>query len=360
MVYTAIIDERTRARVFCLRNVQRMSVREVSRLLHVSRSSVWRIGRETVEAKKKALLKRGRPSKLTDRAKRHILRCFSKIRESEGTFCVKRLMQQSGIGERDVTPRTINRFLNDNGYRYLQARKKGLITRKDLKDRVAFATAVLHERPTNFWTDQVAFYLDGTGFVFKTNPLDQARAPRARVWRKPSEGLCFGCTAKGKKEGTGGKVLKLMVAISYNKGVIVCQPFEKMLGSYFARFVTERFNSMFEKAGEGESRLWVQDGDPCQNSGIAKAAMERVNATLFKIPASPDLNPIENFLNIVSNRLRDSAIDKHITKETYEQFQERVLNTVYSIPIKTIDNLIGSMDSRIKDVINANGQRINY
>ena len=109
------------------------------------------------------LIKRGRPSKLTDRAKRHILRCFSKIRESEGTFCVKRLMQQSGISERDVTPRTINRFLNDNGYRYLQARKKGLITRKDLKDRVAFATAVLHERPTNFWTDQVAFYCDGTG-----------------------------------------------------------------------------------------------------------------------------------------------------------------------------------------------------
>ena len=154
---TAIIDERTRARVFCLRNVQRMSVREVSRLLHVSRSSVWRIGRETVEAKKKVLLKRCRPSKLTDRAKRHILRCFSKIRESEGTFCVKRLMQQSGISERDVTPRTINRFLNDNGYQYLQARKKGLTIRKDLKDRVAFATAVLHERPTNFLTDQVAF-----------------------------------------------------------------------------------------------------------------------------------------------------------------------------------------------------------
>ena len=111
-------------------------------------------------------------------------------------------------------------------------------------------------------------------------------------------------------------MLKLMVAISYNKGVIVCQPFEKMLGSYFARFVTERFNSMFEKAGKGESRLWVQDGDPCQNSGTAKAAMERVNATLFKIPArSPDLNPIENFFNIVSNRLRDSAIDKHITMQ---------------------------------------------
>ena len=38
------------------------------------------------------------------------------------------------------------------------------------------------------------------------------------------EGLAEGCTAKGKKEGSGGRVLKLFVAIRYNKGVIACHP----------------------------------------------------------------------------------------------------------------------------------------
>ena len=31
------------------------------------------------------------------------------------------------------------------------------------------------------WTEGIAFYLDETGFMYKRNPLDQARAPKARV-----------------------------------------------------------------------------------------------------------------------------------------------------------------------------------
>ena len=50
-------------------------------------------------------------------------------------------------------------------------------------------------------TQDIAFYLDGTGFAFKRNPLDQALAPKASVWSKRSEGLTPGCTAKGKKLG---------------------------------------------------------------------------------------------------------------------------------------------------------------
>ena len=45
---------------------------------------------------------------------------------------------------------------------------------------------------------------------------------------KRSLGLAPGCIAKGHKEGTGGKVLRLMVAISYNKGAICCEPYEKI------------------------------------------------------------------------------------------------------------------------------------
>ena len=44
-------------------------------------------------------------------------------------------------------------------------------------------------------------YLDGKGFVYKCNPIGQARAPKARAWRKKGEGLDLNCTAKGKKEG---------------------------------------------------------------------------------------------------------------------------------------------------------------
>ena len=45
--------------------------------------------------------------------------------------------------------------------------------------------------------------------------------------------------------GTGGRVLKLMVAISYGKGVIVCEPYEKMCGKYFSNFIDRNFDIMF-------------------------------------------------------------------------------------------------------------------
>ena len=49
-------------------------------------------------------------------------------------------------------------------------------------------------------------------------PSDQAHAPKGHIWRKPSEGLSYGCMAKGAHSGSGGRVAKFMVAVSYGNG----------------------------------------------------------------------------------------------------------------------------------------------
>ena len=64
----------------------------------------------------------------------------------------------------------------------------------DLKDELKFK-----KKKNNF-------YLDGTSFLHKFNPTDQARAPHGREWRKPREGLKKDCTSKGAKVGSGGRV----------------------------------------------------------------------------------------------------------------------------------------------------------
>ena len=69
----------------------------------------------------------------------------------------------------------------------------------------------------------------------------QASAPHGRVWRKKCEGLMRGCTAKGSKVGSGGKVVKVVVAISQGKGAIVCHQYDKLDGAYFAKFVQDNF-----------------------------------------------------------------------------------------------------------------------
>ena len=62
------------------------------------------------------------------------------------------------------------------------------------------------EHTGDFWTKEIAFYLDGVSFVHRYNPADQVHAPKGRIWRKDDEGLAFGCTAKGLHCGTRGRV----------------------------------------------------------------------------------------------------------------------------------------------------------
>ena len=65
-------------------------------------------------------------------------------------------------------------------------------------------------------------------FIF-IDPLDQARAPRGRVFG--SEDLLSGCIAKGRRVGTGGKVVKLMV-VKPTQVYLVVSHVENEMSSY--------------------------------------------------------------------------------------------------------------------------------
>ena len=52
-------------------------------------------------------------------------------------------------------------------------------------------------------------------------------------------------TAKGSKVGSGGKVVKVVVAISYGKCAIVCHQYHKLDSAYFAEFVQGNFENRF-------------------------------------------------------------------------------------------------------------------
>ena len=154
-------------------------------------------------------------------------------------------MEEAGIDQVHVSIRTVTRYLNSVGYFYLQTRKKGLLSEEDQIKQVKFARDMKRTYSSDVWKREVDFYLDGTAIAYKRNPLDQALAPQACIWRKKSEGLAMGCLSKGRKKGTGGKVLRLLVAISHDKGVICCETYEHMSGSFFALFIDNILNIYF-------------------------------------------------------------------------------------------------------------------
>lgn len=166
---------------------------------------------------------------------------------------------------------------------------------------------------------------------------------------------------EGKKEGSGGRVLKILVAISYNKGVIACHPYEKLDGQFFENFVKANFASLFRKADKGLSRLWLQDGDPSQNAAGVKKALRKLIAELLSIPLrSPDLNPIENLFHSVRSDLSQQTLSKNITRENYDEFQSPVITTFFNWPAESIDKIIDSMNGCIDLIIKKKGNRIKY
>lgn len=263
-----------------------------------SKSNVYMHAKKPIEDIKEDRRKenKGRPKLLTVRDERNIIRSIGTLRQQEGSFCTRRLRVEAGV-EENISDTTVRRCMNRYGYNYLQARRKGLLFGKDLKRRLAFGRKMI-KYPSDYWTHGISFYLDGSSFTHKTNPRDQAKSRRSMVWRKKSEGLDPLCTAKGKKAGSGGRMAHYMVCISYQKGVMLCEQYtEKLTGQYFAAFIRRHFDEAFTNSVNPEGRLFLQDGDPRQNSKAAKDALDEKNTTMFSIPPrSPDCNPIENFL----------------------------------------------------------------
>ena len=168
---------------------------------------------------------KGRPPKLSERDRRNILRQAEILRNDYGYFTSKRLKVFAGISA-DISVEAVRRVLRAANFKYSHSRKKGVLSRNDLKLRLAFAKKVKACLSQSIWTEGIGFYLDGTGFTHKYNPYDQALAPRTMAWRKPSDGLNFQQTAQGSHAGSGGKVAHFLVAIAHGHGVILAEQYD--------------------------------------------------------------------------------------------------------------------------------------
>ena len=301
----------------------------------------------------------GRPRKVDQRSVRVLIRNLKNSRKINANVTVNSIVGNSGLSA-FASRRTFSRVLNEEGYKFRQARKKGLVTEKDRRLRMKYARNMKHHG-VSFWTEELSFFLDGVSFVHKYNPLETACTAQSRVWRKKSEGLAV--TSKGSKDLAGGKRVHIMAAIAYGKGFILSVPYVKLNGQFFNSFIREHFNITFARAGPRlrGRRLFLMDNDPSQTSKVALSALEKIEAELHKIPPrSPDLNPIENIFHVVKSMLRREAIARNIVSETFEEFQTRVSLALDSVPVDLIDRAIESMPKRIQAVLDSKGHRTKY
>ena len=112
-----------------------------------------------------------------------------------------------------------------------------------------------------------------------------------------------------------------MVAIAYNKGIVMCEQYEgNISGSKVESLWENHFPQAFMLSANPHDKLFLEDGDPSQNSAKAMQAFENMGAEAFSIPPrSPDLNPMENFFHSISVKINEDSLNKNITHETFQE-----------------------------------------
>ena len=104
-------------------------------------------------------------------------------------------------------------------------------------------------------------------------------------------------------------------------------------------------------------RRWrfQQDNDPKHTSRVAKEFLKENFPEVMDWPSnSPDLNPIENLWGIVKYH-----VEKRMPSNISE-LQQYMVEEWENIPDEFLTNLISSMRDRCQQVIDNNGERINY
>ena len=80
----------------------------------------------------------GRPTKLSDRQKRNILRQARVLQEEVGNFSMRRVMVKAGIPP-SISIAKVRRVMRKEGLKWSHAQKKGVLTKSDLKFRLKFS-----------------------------------------------------------------------------------------------------------------------------------------------------------------------------------------------------------------------------
>lgn len=329
-----------------------------------SKATICRHMKKSIHEKifDKRTINKGRPKKLSERDVRNILRQVEVLRAQNVNFTIKRLRLAADV-PKDVSDENVRRVLQRDTLGYRHAAKKGVLSKADLKKRLKFARTVKKKfSDGRIWTEGIGFYVDGASFTHKYHPLDQAQAPGTMVWRRPNERLNFGLTAKAAHCGNGGTQAHFMVAIAYGKGVVMCVQYHgRINGEKFAEIIRDEFPAAFKKSANPSGKIFLQDGDPSQNSAKSEKAWYQIGAKKFSIPArSPDLNPIENIFSMVKSKLKSDAIENEIYSENFQEFSARVQMTIESMDVNVINKTIQSMEKRIPLVIKGKGQRTKY
>lgn len=245
-----------------------------------------------------------------------------------------------------VSVATARRHLKKLGYNGRAARRKPLLSAKNVVNRLSWARE-MRCKSLNFWehvifSDESSFHQMSTG-------------GRVWVWRRSDQAFDLNCLQPTVKHS-----FSVMVwgAIWFNgrSKLIHCQG---SVTSIVYHNILQQGLLPIYTAGDisKQETLFMQDNAPVHTAKTTKAWLQQEGISCLRWPAqSPDMNPIEHAWSML-----DKAMQKRPNKPTSATNLLTILQEEWAaIPQVTFNKLIHSMPKRVSDVYHAKGKSTRY
>jgi hypothetical protein len=342
-----------RGRILALRN-EGYTYREIAtKIGGVSASACWKtVDREKKYHTRKTLPRSGRPSVISHRDRRAVLRDVQKHRFKP--------FKSIAEGIQTVTTRQVKQIAHEAGYHRRVACRKPFINRKQAGKRRAWA-AENQDRDWEevLWSDEASFELGerpgrrivtrraGEEYLPETiEPTYRSGRKSLMIWasiatNKPGPIVRLSTTPemtdeKGKKRGGG------INGERYTEQVL-----KGPMKTWIDAMEKERGRKMF----------MVEDGAPAHRSAVANRARTQLGIrNLTHPPNSPDLSPLEPLWFLVKTRVADTPGSSNSLDKLWDAIQK-----VWSeLSEEDIRKHTGQMKARVEAVKTANGYHTRF
>ena len=144
------------------------------------------------------------------------------------------------------------------------------------------------------------------------------------------------CTAKEKKEGYGGKMTKVFVAIAHGHGAVLCEQYEKQLTGQLQRTFWKHLNIA---VNHEENYSWRMGKlrIPWKQRMLRSILVLDFFWFHSEVQALTQLKTIQ-LHSIWWKKLNRNALEQNRTQESYHQFSERAKETILNFPVAFLDN----------------------
>ena len=314
------------------------STRKVAKCTHISQSTVQRIRKRRLPNLDMSI--GGRPPLMSDSMQRACVRAVT-VGGLDTAAAATRVVRQQFASE--ISVQTVRRTLNFAGLVARVKKSKPLLSQKNIKARLEFATSHLH------WTID-----DWKRVIFSDETKINCFCSDGQYWCwvEKGEGLTERIVRKIVKHG-GGSLMIWGCLTAFGPGLF-CK-IEGIMNQYVYREILEtHLNRTLTKFHLNPTRIIFQhDNDPKHTSKSVKEWLSRQPFGLLKWPPqSPDLNPIEHLWAMMKRKLNcyPSAPKGLLDLWT------RVIETYESFTTEECSKLYETMPRRMRAVVHGRGK----